>query len=152
MIVGCFILVHYMLLPFEGWDHSNLVPAPALCASQDDEYDTSSRLCRVGNKYAFWYLRQRTWVQCAPNIPGFKLLQNNADWQGNYWYSIRHSKEIRAFYDTCIPECATDEDAYYSTRDMCKVTDGVLISWLSGDGQQCASGTTGEKAIKTATV
>eukprot|EP00961_Rhodomonas_salina_P073624 989391-Rhodomonas_salina.3 len=70
-----------------------LVPAPSLCASQvgahrqptvpsqffsrakeckpdcsffrvqDDMYDTASRLCQVGNKYAYWYLRNKNWVQ-----------------------------------------------------------------------------------------
>ena len=24
-------------------------------------------------------------------------------------YNSRHSQQIRSFYDTCIPECATDE-------------------------------------------
>lgn len=55
------------------------------------------------------------------------------------------------FYDTCIPECATDEDSYHTERDMCMVTDGVLVTYLNGDGQKCGKGTVGEQAIRTAT-
>eukprot|EP00960_Hanusia_phi_P055302 762933-Hanusia_phi.AAC.1 len=29
--------------------------------------------------------------------------------------------QIKQFYDTCIPECATDEDVYDSKRDLCRV-------------------------------
>ncbi|EKX36524.1 hypothetical protein GUITHDRAFT_155218 [Guillardia theta CCMP2712] len=70
---------------------------------------------------------------------------------GNFWYSYKQSAQIKQFYDTCIPECATDEDVYDSKRDLCRVTDGVLVTWLNGDGQKCATGTKGERAIRTAT-
>jgi len=113
-------------------------------------YDTASRLCQVGNKYAYWYLRKKTWVQCAPNVPGYKYLLRT-ETQGVYRYPFDKSKIVREFYDTCIPECATDEDTYHSAKDLCMVTDGVLITWLNGDGQHCGKGSIGEKAIRRAT-
>jgi hypothetical protein len=66
--------------------NANMVPAPALCASQDDMYDTATRLCRVGNKYAYWYMLHKDWVQCAPNLPGYAVLEKSVDANGNYWY------------------------------------------------------------------
>jgi hypothetical protein len=36
--------VHYVIMPAPGM---NLVPAPALCASQDDMYDTATHQCQV---------------------------------------------------------------------------------------------------------
>ena len=150
-LLCAFTIVHYLLQPPSG-SLDNLVPAPSLCSSQDDMYDTDSRLCKVGNKYALWYLKHKDWIQCAPNIPGYNLLlQGGPDWNGNYWYSIRQSKSIREFYDTCIPECATDEDTFHVDKDMCMVTDDVLITWLNGDGQTCKPKTIGEKSIKWAT-
>jgi hypothetical protein len=32
-------------------------------------------------------------------------------------------------------QCATDEDTYHASKDLCSVTDSVLIQWLNGDGQ-----------------
>ena len=146
-----FTVVHYLLQPPSG-SLGSLVPAPSLCSSQDDMYDTESRLCKVGQKYALWYLRHKDWVQCAPNVPGYQLLAHaGSDWNGNYWYSLRNSQAVREFYDTCIPECATDEDTFHADKDMCMVTDDVLITWLNGDGQSCKSQTIGEKSIKWAT-
>ena len=66
-------------------------------------------------------------------------------------YPFHKAQEVRALYDTCIPECATDEDTYHAAKDLCAVTDSVLIQWLNGDGQKCARGTVGERAIKSAT-
>jgi hypothetical protein len=150
-LLCAFTVVHYLLQPPSD-NLQNLVPAPSLCSSQDDMYDTDSRLCRVGNKYAIWYLRHKDWIQCAPNVPGYSVLQQSGpDWNGHYWYGITHSKDVREFYDTCIPECATDEDTFHIDKDMCLVTDDVLITWMNGDGQKCPSGTIGEKAIRWAT-
>jgi len=42
---GC--AVHWFILKDSAMLNANLVPAPALCASQDDMYDTSTRLCQV---------------------------------------------------------------------------------------------------------
>lgn len=68
-----------------------LQPSP----SQDDMYDTASRLCQVGNKYAFWFMKHKSWVQCAPNIPGYRMLVNTgADFNGNYWYTVKQAKEV----------------------------------------------------------
>lgn len=59
-------------------------------------YDTASRLCQVGNKYAFWYMKHKSWVQCAPNLPGYRMLTNTGpDWQGNWWYTPAQAKEVR---------------------------------------------------------
>jgi hypothetical protein len=132
LVLCAFSILHWVVLKDTAGLNSNMVPAPALCASQDDMYDTASRLCQVGNKYAFWYLRHKDWVQCAPNLPGFALLQQSQDLNGNFWYNFKHSKKIRAFYDTCIPECATDEDTFHSSKDMCLVTDQVLLSFMAG--------------------
>ncbi len=52
--------------------------------------------------------------------------------------------QVRAFYDTCIPECATDEDTYHTGKDLCAVTDGVLVTYMNGDGMKCKAGTLGE--------
>jgi len=151
VVLSIFTVVHYILQPPNTGLDVNLVPAPSLCASQDDMYDTATRLCQVGNKYAYWYLRNKDWVQCAPNVPGYKMLLASGDMQSNYWYPFSKAKTVKEFYDTCIPQCATDEDTYHSTKDLCMVTDGVLITWLSGDGQYCGQGTIGEKAINRAT-
>ena len=107
--VCAFVIVHWIVLKDTAMLNANMVPAPALCASQDDMYDTATRLCRLGNKYAFWYLKHKDWVQCAPNLPGFSMLRSGVDDSGNFWYKFQNSREIRNFYDTCIPECATDE-------------------------------------------
>jgi hypothetical protein len=152
LVLCAFSIVHWVVLKDAANLNANMVPAPALCASQDDMYDTATRRCQVGNKYAFWYLQHKDWVQCAPNLPGFSLLQQSVDTNGNYWYRFENSKTVRNFYDTCIPECATDEDTFHSSKDMCLATDQVLLSFLSGDGGgTCAKGTLGEKAIRTAT-
>jgi len=145
-----FSIVHWVLQPPSTGMSQTLVPAPSLCASQDDMYDTASRLCQVGNKYAYWYLRNKNWVQCAPNIPGYKYLLNTEN-QGSFTYPFAKAKIVREFYDTCIPECATDEDTYHASKDLCMVSDGVLITWLNGDGQYCAKGSVGETAIRRAT-
>jgi len=42
---GC--AVHWFILKDSAMLNANLVPAPALCASQEDMYDTSTRLCQV---------------------------------------------------------------------------------------------------------
>mmetsp|Transcript_13507 Transcript_13507/g.28796 ORF Transcript_13507/g.28796 Transcript_13507/m.28796 type:complete len:395 (-) Transcript_13507:92-1276(-) len=150
-LLCAFTIVHYLLQPPSD-TMQNLVPAPSVCSSQDDMYDTDSRLCRVGNKYAIWYLRHKDWIQCAPNVPGYRVLQQTGpDWNGHYWYGITHSKAVREFYDTCIPECATDEDTFHIDKDMCLVTDDVLITWMNGDGQKCPTSTIGEKSIRWAT-
>lgn len=184
--VCAFVIVHWIVLKDTAMLNANMVPAPALCASQDDMYDTATRLCRLGNKYAFWYLKHKDWVQCAPNLPGFSMLRSGVDDSGNFWYKFQNSREIRNFYDTCIPECATDEvlsmhacwcasacvrvhqarmlmritipntrvmqDTFHSSKDLCLVTDQVLLSFLAGDaGGTCAKNTLGETAIRTAT-
>ena len=71
-------------------------PKPYQCVSaQDDMYDTASRLCQVGNKYAFWFMKHKSWVQCAPNIPGYRMLvSTGADFNGNYWYTVKQAKEV----------------------------------------------------------
>jgi len=152
LVICGFSIVHWVLLKDVAINNANMVPAPALCASQDDMYDTATRMCQVANKYAFWYLQHKDWVLCAPNLPGYRILSQSADINGNYWYDFKNSPQIRAFYDTCIPECATDEDTFHSAKDLCLVTDKVLLSFLSGDGGgTCASGTVGEKSIRVAT-
>mmetsp|Transcript_5983 Transcript_5983/g.14577 ORF Transcript_5983/g.14577 Transcript_5983/m.14577 type:complete len:386 (+) Transcript_5983:86-1243(+) len=148
VLLSLFLLLHFFIIPPPGM---NLVPAPALCASQDDMYDTATHLCQVGNKYAFWYLARRDWVQCASSLPAKQMLQDSADFENNYWYPFSKAKEVREFYDTCIPECATDEDTYHASKDLCSVTDSVLIQWMNGDGQTCAPNLVGEKAIRSAT-
>ena len=127
-LLCAFTVVHYLLQP-PGSSLENLVPAPALCSGQDDLYDTATKLCKVGNKYALWYLRNKDWVQCAPNVPGYKLLDGTGpSSSGQYWYPFTQSTIVREFYDTCIPECATDEDTFHVTRDLCMLTDEVLPS------------------------
>jgi len=150
--VMCVFTVVHWSLSSAGALRASLVPAPSLCASQNDMYDTASRLCQVGHKYAFWYLKHKSWVQCAPNVPGYRMLAGaGPDGGGNYWYAPKLAGEVRAFYDTCIPECATDDDTFHVNRDLCMATDDVLVTYLNGDGQKCPAGTPGEKEIRGAT-
>ena len=90
---GLFTVLFWVIYRYGTRMHDS-VGNEILLSPQDDMYDTVSRLCQVGNKYAFWYMRHKSWVQCASNVPGYRLLsQSGPDWKGNYWYNLKQANE-----------------------------------------------------------
>ena len=149
VILFCVLFVGQMVVKDETVDIKHLIPPGALCANQEDMYDDETKVCQLRNKYAYAYLLGHSWVMCAPNMQGAKLLRVGEDKFGNFWYGTDKREEVRKFYKTCVPTCADDADIYDSTQDACMVSKQLAIVFLAGQGNFCATGTPGAKAIRS---
>ena len=93
--IGLAVLASTFLLQDERVSIYHLVPSGAMCATQEDMYDDTKRLCQMGNKFAYAYLLRHDWVLCAPNMPAARMLRASEDGYGNFWYGTSDRLEVR---------------------------------------------------------
>ena len=148
VVLFCVLFAGQMIVKDDTVDIKHLIPPGALCANQEDMYDDETRVCQLRNKYAYAYLLGHSWVMCAPNMEGAKVLRVGEDQFGNFWYATEKREDVRQFYKTCVPTCADSADVYDSSQDACMVSKQLAIVFLAGQGGFCAKGTPGGKAIR----
>mmetsp|Transcript_995 Transcript_995/g.2441 ORF Transcript_995/g.2441 Transcript_995/m.2441 type:complete len:221 (-) Transcript_995:55-717(-) len=113
-------------------------------------WDETRRRCQMGNKYAYAYLLEHAWVSCARNMPGARMLRKTQDAYGNFWYSSDMRHEVRSFYKTCVPTCASNDDTYHAGVELCLLSNDVARVFLQGDGQKCQGDLHGASDIRRA--
>jgi hypothetical protein len=109
-----------------------LISAKALCASDQDLFNPSSRMCKMENRIAFGAMALQEWAHCDLSSRGARTLQSNMDQSGTFWYSYTDRLEVRDFYRSCYTSCATRLDTFNPSTGLCHVAEPLPRVWLLG--------------------
>ena len=113
--------------PTEG-----LISAASLCVDTQDLFNPATRMCKMENRIAFGAMALQNWAHCDLNSQGARLLQSNMDQSGAFWYSYRQRDAVRAFYRSCVTNCATPLDTFNPATGLCEVSEPLARAWLVG--------------------
>lgn len=117
-----------------------LISAKALCASDQDLFNPSSRMCKMENRIAFGAMALQEWAHCDLSSRGARSLQSNMDQSGSFWYSYTDRHEVRDFYRSCSTSCATKLDTFNPSTGLCHVSEPLPRAWLLGCHSLAAKG------------